>query len=381
MPTSSHTWPFDVLQTAAELPRHAQDHLICFLACPFQPRDRADQLVGLVQTVCNAIGQEIGAQIECIRADKISTPGTIHSDIWRYIQLADALVFDVTGLNGNVLLELGVAAAARPLSSVVILRDAEDQSEDGRFLFDLAPTRHLLYHRSVAGSPKFVGQLKEALLHAITPAPYVPTTYVNVCLPLTLDLRGHGDPDVLLSPPASHRRPSADGLEFGSLFVFRNSWLSVGREDYTNVSVKVKLKMSQRHPNLGPADGWIGVSLCSSHFFANYSHLVYVKSDGSLVYTEPQSESTYVDRPWGQLTEFNPFAPVEISVSLSGDALTMEVDGTRKCIATVDMPYRRHAGKVRLQTHLCRAVLEHLAVDSPHEACTREPQRGEAADR
>ena len=150
--------------------------------------------------------------------------------------------------------------------------------------------------------------------------------------------------------------------------MFRNSWLSVGGEDYANVSVKVKVRMSQRLSNIGPAEGWIGVSLCSTHFYANYSHLVYVKSDGSLMYTEPQSESTYVDRPWGQLTQFNPFAPFEISVSLSGDAFTMEVEGTRKCIATVDMPYRRHAGKVRLQTHLCWAVLEHLAVDVSHEA-------------
>ena len=103
-----------MLQTAAELPRRAQNHLICFLACAFRPQDHADELVSFVQAVCTTIGQEIGAQIECIRADLISRPGTIHTDIWRYIQLADALIFDVTGLNGNVLLELGVAAAARP---------------------------------------------------------------------------------------------------------------------------------------------------------------------------------------------------------------------------------------------------------------------------
>ena len=123
--------------------------------------------------------------------------------------------------------------------------------------------------------------------------------------------------------------------------------------------------MSERHPEIGPADGWIGVSLCSTHFFANYSHLVYVKSDGSLVYTEPQCESKYVDKHWGQLPGFDPFAPVEISVSLTTDTLTMEVGGARKRIEVADMPYRRQAGKVRLQTHLCRAVLEHLWVDVP----------------
>lgn len=365
MPSSSYTWPRDVLQTPAELPRHAQDHLICFLACAFRPRERADELASFVQAVCNAIGKEIGAQIECIRADQISRPGTIHTDIWRYIQLADALIFDVTGLNGNVLLELGVAAAARSQSSILVLRDAEDQAEEGKFLFDLAPTRHLLYRRSIAASSEFAGRLKEALLHALTPAPYMPPAYTNIRLPLTLDLRGHRDPVELLSPPPSHRRPAADGLEFGSFFMFPNSWLTVGGEDYANVSVKARLSMSQRHPGIRPGDGWIGVSLCSTHFFANYSHLVYVKSDGSLVYTEPQSESRYVDKPWGNLPGFDPFVPVEMSVSLTGDALTMEVGGTRNRIAAADMPHRRHAGKVRLQTHLCRAVLEYLRVDVP----------------
>jgi hypothetical protein len=365
MLSSSYTWPREVLQTPVELPRHAQDHLICFLACAFRPRDRADDLASFVQGVCNSIGNEIGAQIECIRADQISRPGTIHADIWRYIQLADALIFDVTGLNGNVLVELGVAAAARPQSSVVVLRNAEDQAEEGKFLFDLAPTRHVLYRRSITGYPEFADQLKEALLHALTPAPYVPPDYANVCLPLTLDLRGQGDPVQLLSPPSSHRRPTPGGLEFGSLFVFRNSWLTVGGDDYANVSVKARLKMSQRHPGIGPADGWIGVSLCSTHFFANYSHLVYAKSDGSLVYTEPQSESTYIDKHWGSLPRFDPFVPVEISVSLTDDALSMEVGGAHNRIATADMPYRRHAGKVRLQTHQCRAVLEYLWAGIP----------------
>lgn len=365
MLASSLTWPSDVLRTAAELPRHDQGHLICFLACAFRPRERADALASYVQAVCNAIGTDIGATVECVRADQLSRPGTIHTDIWRYIQLADALVFDVTGLNGNVLLELGVAAATRPQSSVLLLRDEEDQVEEGRFLFDLAPTRHLLYRRSIGGTPGFDRKLKEALLHAITPAPYVPPGYSNISLPLALDLRGCADPPQLLSPVSSHRRPTAAGLEFGSLFVFSNSWISVGADDYSSVRVKAKLRMTERHPRIGPNDGWIGVSLCSTHFFANYSHLVYVKSDGSLVYTEPQSETTYVDKPWGRLSDFDPFQSVDIVVSLTGDAFEMAIGGVRHRVLSADMPYRRNAGKVRLQTHVCRAVLEYLEVVVP----------------
>src|SRR5215831_13598280 len=355
MQTSSFTWPRDALQTVPELPRQDQAHLICFLACPFQPRERADALAQYVQTACDAIGSSIGATIECVRGDQISKPSTIHTDIWRYIQLADALIFDVTGLNGNVLMELGVAAAVRPQSSVILLRDEEDQAEEGRFLFDLAPSRHLLYRRSIGGTRSFDRKLTEALLHALTPAPYIPPAYGKVSLPLVIDLHGHADPPQLLSPVSAHRRPSSEGLEFGSLFQFSNSWLSVGTDDYSTIKVKAKLRMTKRHPRFAPTDGWIGVSLCSTHFFANYSYLVYVKSGGALVYTEPQSETDYVDRSWGQLEGFDPFAAIEIAVSLTTDALEMAIGKRHHKVLVADMPYRRNAGKVRLQTHGCRA--------------------------
>jgi len=79
-----------------------------------------------VQDACTKVGQSFGAKIECIRADKIGGGGTIHADIWAYIALADVLVFDLTGLNGNVLVELGVAAAMRSQDSVILLRDRAD---------------------------------------------------------------------------------------------------------------------------------------------------------------------------------------------------------------------------------------------------------------
>ena len=363
MPSESSTWPREVLQTGGELPRQDQNHLICFLACAFQPKERADELLSFVQKICDSIGENIRAKITCIRGDQISIPGTIHTDIWRYIQLADALIFDVTGLNGNVLLELGVASAVRSQSSVLILRDIEDQAEDGKILFDIAPTRHLIYRRTLSGALEFTIQLKEALFHALTPAPYISPDYNRIRAPFKFDLREQGDRVELLAPPSSHRRSTTQGLEFGSLYVFRNSWITVGNEDYANVSITVRLKIGERHPRIGPSDGWVGVSLCSAHFFANYSHLIYIKPDGSLWYVEPTSESTYIDKQWGKLIDYTTSMPIEISVALNSEALTMIVNGISHYISVAEMPYRRHAGKVRLQTHLCRAILEYLHVD------------------
>jgi hypothetical protein len=81
------------------------------------------------------------------------------------------------------------------------------------------------------------------------------------------------------------------------------------------------------------------------------------------MYAELQSESTAVYKPWGQLTDFTTSAPIEISVSLNRETFTMIVNGISKCIPVAEMPYRRQAGKVRLQTHKCRATLEYLQVD------------------
>jgi hypothetical protein len=266
-------------------------------------------------------------------------------------------------LNGNVLLELGVAAAIRPQSSVLILRDDEDQAEGGKILFDIAPTRHFIYQRSLNGVQEFASRFMEALLHVLTPAPYIPSNYSRIRPPFKFDLKRGGDRVELLSPPSAHRRSTAEGLEFGSFYVFPNSWLTVGDEDYANVSVTARLKFSEHHPRIGTTDGWIGVSLCSPHYFANYNHLVFVKPDGSLWYGEPQNEMESKYESWGHLPDFTTSTPIEISVSLNSETLTMRVNGISRCISVAEMPFRRQAGKVRLQTHLCRAILEYLQVD------------------
>jgi hypothetical protein len=288
------------------------------------------------------------------------------TDIWRYIQLADALIFDVTGLNGNVLLELGVAAAIRQQSSVLILRDVEDQAEEVRILFDIAPTRHFIYRRSLGGDALFANRFVQALLHALTPAPYKSPDYRHIQAPFKFDLKGQGDRVELLSPPSAHRRSSVEGLEFGSFYAFQNSWLTTGDNDYAHVRLTARLKFSGDPSRISPTDAWIGVSLCSAHYFANYNHLVYVKPDGSLCYGEPQSEIESEYKQWGQLTDFTASTPVEISVSLNSETLTMIVNGISNCISVAEMPYRRQAGKVRLQTYLCRAILEYLQVDELH---------------
>lgn len=360
--SGSSTWPRDVLRMPKDLPRRSANHVLCFLACPFDPPDRADDLLFLIQSVCDEIGREVRADIECIRADKISTPGTIHSDIWKHLELADALIFDVTGGNGNVLLELGVAAACRSQDNIVILRDEAD-TKTSKFLFDIAPSRHFLYSHSWTGISQIRERLKEALIHALTPAPYKPTPDHKTTFPFEIDLRRAGDSADLLSPPMLHRRTVNDGLEFGSLYFFRHSWLTVGDDDHAQVNLEATMRFSDRAPNLGPTEGWIGIALRSQHFFANYSHLVYVRPDGSVWHTEPLDESRYRDVQIDSLKGFNLSQFVTFDLSFSPDTFQIKVNEASKTIDVKAAPHVRHAGKIRLQTHWCRAVLGRVKVD------------------
>ena len=116
-------WPHD---TALEpdQPLKPFGHLTCFVASPFQPKNRFDDLFELVKDVCQQLRAALALdQFECVRSDTIASAGVIHPEIWHYLKRADVIVVDVSGQNGNVLVELGVAAAWRRKEQVTGARN------------------------------------------------------------------------------------------------------------------------------------------------------------------------------------------------------------------------------------------------------------------
>jgi hypothetical protein len=359
----SPTWPRDSLRIPKDLDRKSADHLICFLACPLNPVEVADDLMQFIQSICDEIGKDVGANIQCVRSDKIAAPGTIHADIWKHLELADALVFDVTGGNGNVLLELGVAATCRSQHNIVILRKEDDLDGENRFLFDIAPNRHFLYRPGLTRALEFRSSLKETLIHALTPAPYRAEPERKTRFPLKIDIKEEGDSPDLLSPPMLHRRLVDDGLEFGSLYFFRNSWVTVGNEDHSLVRLKARMRFSERAPNVGPGDGWMGVALRSQHFFANYGHLAYVRPDGMVIRTEPLSESTYEDVQIGYIKGYDPSKFVPFDLEFTSSTLKISIGSVKQFVNLRKAKHVRHAGKIRFQTYRCRAILKDLEIE------------------
>lgn len=83
--------------------------------------------------------------LEIVRADDISLPGTITTDIIARIMHSDYVVADVTYPNPNVFYELGLRHACKP--GTIIIKD----SAGPRVPFDIAHLRYIEYENTPSG--------------------------------------------------------------------------------------------------------------------------------------------------------------------------------------------------------------------------------------
>jgi hypothetical protein len=83
--------------------------------------------------------------LEVVRADEVSLPGTITTDIITRLMHSDYVVADVTFPNPNVFYELGLRHACR--TGTIIIRDKAGP----RVPFDIAHLRYVEYENTTAG--------------------------------------------------------------------------------------------------------------------------------------------------------------------------------------------------------------------------------------
>ena len=91
--------------------------------------------------------------LEVVRADEVSIPGTMTTDIITRIMHSDYVVADVTYPNPNVFYELGLRHACK--SGTIIIRDKAGP----RVPFDIAHLRHVEYENTTAGLKELSRQL------------------------------------------------------------------------------------------------------------------------------------------------------------------------------------------------------------------------------
>ena len=97
--------------------------------------------------------------LEVVRADDVSLPGTITTDIITRIMHSDVVVADVTYPNPNVFYELGLRHACR--TGTVIIRDKAGP----KVPFDIAHLRYVEYENSTAGLRQLAAQLSTYFDH------------------------------------------------------------------------------------------------------------------------------------------------------------------------------------------------------------------------
>ena len=361
VPTDTTVWPNDVVFDPQELSRKSPHSLVCFLLCPFNPQADFDQVHAAVKFACELCLVTTGIEIECRRADTLYVSKTIHDDIWHHIAAADFLIVDVTGLNANVMYEYGVAAAIRRPYQVIAIKSKDDES---RHPFDVGPLRYLTYSRSVTGDRDFIENLGRSMLQAVTPAPYVPwSAKADVNGFSTIDLRNGDRRDVILSPGITHRRLAEDGLEFGSYYVFRNSWLLLTQATYHHVRARVRFRFLDILKESEP--GYLGVSLRNQHILANWGgHMVWLQTDGRVMRTEPKDDrGDYQNVEVDLLPGFDYRKPdfVDLTVEINEDRLAFSVGNmTQHEVLVKDMPYVYGAGNIRVTTWKCRVRIQEI---------------------
>jgi hypothetical protein len=93
--------------------------------------------------------------LEVTRADDVSLPGTITTDIITRIMHSDIVIADVSYPNPNVFYELGLRHACRP--GTIIIKDKDAPAVP----FDIAHLRHLEYTNTPSGLKELCGKLDQ----------------------------------------------------------------------------------------------------------------------------------------------------------------------------------------------------------------------------
>jgi hypothetical protein len=359
---SQSVWPYDhTLKDESYGTDKALGDLWCFVICPSRPPAYWDELFALINSICDQIGKQMGVQLRCRRAVDIVSAGIIHPEIWRDIRAADFVIADITGSNGNVMFELGVASAWLDKERVIIIR--EDRPDDPR-LFDINPARQVDYTRSPQGFPQLTARLASLIQDAIARAPFETERPFTLSLPVSLDLTKENDARALWGSSGAHRRILEDrGLEFGSLYNFRYGWVSVGSLIVRNVHVSGEFCFSKTLTN-PPYSPWMGVMLRSQGYFANMGHLTLIRANGEVAITQ-EDAGQHKDVNIGKIDDFDPSDGfIAFDITISETDWEVNIGSVQYSIRISDLPHVFSEGRIILVGQFCWVGLRKLSIET-----------------
>ena len=135
------------------------DPRLAFVLMPF-----TSDLTEIYTTLIKPAVENDEFGLVCKRADDIKSNRAIMQDIWKSICEARLIIADLTGLNPNVMYELGVAHTLGKETLIIYRKD-----ENIEFPFDLAHIRRIEYENTPVGGTKLVSELRVTLQAILTP--------------------------------------------------------------------------------------------------------------------------------------------------------------------------------------------------------------------
>lgn len=125
-----------------------------FVIMPFH--EDFDDVYHIIKDSANQVSRDRSVSIDTLRADEITEPGRISTQVTESIRTADLIIADITGNNPNVMYELGFAHALD--KTVVLLTQSVKDSP-----FDVKDFRQVTYERS-----KLLRDCRPRLMSAIS---------------------------------------------------------------------------------------------------------------------------------------------------------------------------------------------------------------------
>lgn len=358
----SEVWPLDVRLSFEQSAVNRLRPFKCLLLMPFERRfDIVAKEIGNCVKVVTAPNPEFPDQADSRvdRLDWVTSSGVIHNELWNEMAGADIIFCDITGYNPNVMFEGGVAAAWKRMHQVIFIRDRFFKQQSP---FDIAPIRYTEYELTSDGLPAFRDKIIKLVGDAYISFPDSLIGSTPPILPATIDFAADHDDSRIYTPPLAHRRVMNSTLEFGSTLFFPQSWASLGNAQVTNLDLE--FDGAFRNPI---SDGaWIGVAVRSQHFYANYSHLLYLKRDGSIVLTQPDESppNFYSDQVLRQPTIIEDASFHRFHVRFDERTLFVAIDDFKQPFEVSRLPRVFGPGLIRFQSSLTWMALKNIRVNA-----------------
>ena len=129
------------------------------------------------------------------------------------------------------------------------------------------------------------------------------------------------------------------------------------------------MKFSQINPKSELKDAWIGISVRSQHYYANFNHLFYINAEGMAFYARPIDDSgNFETLELGKSQDFNINQPITFNIFFDDNELKIDINDITKTFDIMnsnDMPYCYIAGKIRFQTNRARAYIKSIFAEYP----------------